>query len=45
MTPAANFAYGRACVIDTDGKFATGVVDPRGKELEQYQTAYTLKLT
>ncbi len=29
--PAANFATSFASVVDTGGKFATGVSDPRGK--------------
>jgi hypothetical protein len=31
MTPAANFATSSACVVDTDGKFATGVNDTGSK--------------
>jgi hypothetical protein len=30
-TPAANFATSCPCVVDTSGKFATGVVDTSGK--------------
>jgi hypothetical protein len=30
-TPAANFATSSACVVDTSGKFATGVNDAGGK--------------
>jgi hypothetical protein len=30
-TPAANFATSSACVVDTGGKFATGVNDTGGK--------------
>jgi hypothetical protein len=30
-TPAANFATSSACVVDTGGKFATGVNDTDGK--------------
>ncbi len=30
-TPAANFAPSFACVVDTGGKFATGVNDTGGK--------------
>jgi hypothetical protein len=35
MTPAANFVTGTAGVVDTGGKFATGVNNTSGK----YQTA------
>jgi hypothetical protein len=31
MTPAANFAISSPCVVDTGGKFATGVNDTGGK--------------
>jgi hypothetical protein len=31
MTPAANFATSSPCVVDTGGKFATGVNDTGGK--------------
>ncbi len=31
MTPAANIATSSACVVDTGGKFATGVNDTGGK--------------
>jgi hypothetical protein len=31
MTPVANFATSSACVVDTGGKFATGVSDTGGK--------------
>ncbi len=30
-TPVANFATSSACVVDTGGKFATGVNDTGGK--------------
>jgi hypothetical protein len=30
-TPAANFVTSFACVVDTGGKFATGVIDTGGK--------------
>jgi hypothetical protein len=30
-TPAANFATNSACVVDTGGKFATGVNNTGGK--------------
>ncbi len=54
MTPAANFATSFASVVDTggkfatgvndtEGKFATGVNDTGGKQWEQYQAAETLK--
>jgi hypothetical protein len=53
-TPAANFATSSASVVDTGGKFATGVYDTGGKfatgvndtcgkKWEQYQSAETLK--
>jgi hypothetical protein len=53
-TPLANFATSFACVVDTGGrfatgindtggKFATGVVDTGGKEWKPYQAAGTLK--
>ncbi len=52
-TSAADFASSSACVVDTGGKFATGVVDTSvidtgvndagGKQWEQYQTADNLK--
>jgi hypothetical protein len=35
MTPAANFATSFASVVDTGGKFATGVSDTGGKQWEQ----------
>jgi hypothetical protein len=38
-TPAANFAISFASVVDTGGKFATGVNDTSGK----FQAAETLK--
>jgi hypothetical protein len=41
-TPAANFATSFASVVDTGGKFATGVNDT-GSKWEQYQAAETLK--
>jgi hypothetical protein len=31
MSPAANFATSSPCVVDTGGKFATGVNDTGGK--------------
>jgi hypothetical protein len=34
---------GTAGVVDTCGNFTTSFNDPRGKSLEQYQTADTLK--
>jgi hypothetical protein len=37
-TPVANFAACTAGVVDTGGKFVTGVNNTGGK-LEQYQTA------
>jgi hypothetical protein len=43
MTPAANFATSSAGVVDTGGKFATGVNDTGGKQWEQYQPAGNLK--
>ena len=53
-TPATNFATSFASVVDTGGKFATGVNDNGGKfaagvndtvgkQWEQYQAADTLK--
>jgi hypothetical protein len=42
-TPMANFATSTAGVVDTGGKFATGVNITDGKLWEQYQTAETLK--
>jgi hypothetical protein len=42
-TQAANFATSFASVVDTSGKFATGVSDTSGKEWGQYQAAETLK--
>ncbi len=55
MTLAVNFAFGTAGVVDTSGKFATGINDTSfndngckittGAKLEHYQTAYTLKWT
>jgi hypothetical protein len=53
-TPAANFATSFTSVVDTCGKFATGVNDAggkfaagvndtSGKQWEQYQAADTLK--
>jgi hypothetical protein len=36
-TPAANFATSLACVVDTGGKFATGVNDTGGKFCRRYQ--------
>jgi hypothetical protein len=33
MTPVANFASSYPCVVDTGGKFATGVNDTGGKFL------------
>jgi hypothetical protein len=35
MTPAANFSTSFAYVVDTGGKFATGVNDTGGKQWEQ----------
>jgi hypothetical protein len=43
MTPVANFATSSASVVDTAGKFATGVNNNGGKFWEQYQAADTLK--
>ncbi len=40
MTPAANLAT--TSVVDTGGKFATGINDTGGKQWEQYQAADTL---
>jgi hypothetical protein len=42
-TPVANFSTIFASVVDTGGKFATGVVDNGGKYWLQYQPAVTLK--
>jgi hypothetical protein len=45
-TPAANFATSSPCVVNTGGKFATGVTEAggnRGRYWEQYQVADTLK--
>jgi hypothetical protein len=49
MTLAVNFVFGTAGVVDTSGKFATGIKDTSfndngckittGVKLEQYQTA------
>jgi hypothetical protein len=41
-TPAANFSTSSAGVVDTDGKFATGVNDTGGKQWEQNQAADNL---
>jgi hypothetical protein len=35
MTPAANFSTSFASVVDTGGKFATGVVYTGGKQWDQ----------
>jgi hypothetical protein len=35
MAPAANFSNSFASVVDTVGKFATGVNDAGGKQWEQ----------
>jgi hypothetical protein len=40
---AANFATSFSSVVDTSGKFATGVNNIGGKQWEQYQTADNLK--
>jgi hypothetical protein len=42
-TPAANFSTIFASVVDTGGKFATGVNDSGGKRGDNYQTADNLK--
>jgi hypothetical protein len=42
-TQAANFATSFASVVDTGGKFATGVNDTGDKQWEQYKAAETLK--
>ena len=41
----ANFATSSAGVVDTGGKFATGVNNTGGKQREQYQTTDNLKWT
>jgi hypothetical protein len=47
MTLVANFATNFSCVVETDGKFATGVNDTSANlppvSLEQYQAAEALK--
>jgi hypothetical protein len=35
MTPAANFDTSSAGVVDTSGKFASGINDASGKQWEQ----------
>jgi hypothetical protein len=53
-TPLAHFVMGISGIVDTGGKFATGVNNTRGKFVtsvhvetmsvwKQYQTAYILK--
>jgi hypothetical protein len=42
-TLAANFPTISAGVVETGGKFATGINDTSGQEWEQYQTASNLK--
>ncbi len=43
MTPAENFATNCTSVVDTGGKFATGVNNTDGKQWEQYQATDALK--
>ncbi len=43
MTPVANFATSFPSVVDTGGKFATGINDTSGKIWKQYQAADSLK--
>jgi hypothetical protein len=43
MTPAANFTTSFTSVVDTCGKFATGINNTSGKQWKQYQAAATLK--
>jgi len=43
INTGANFATGAAGVVDTGGKFASGVNDAGGKQEEQNQNADNLK--